>query len=340
MDAHVVSGREHRALDASEDVAERLRKAFDRVSDFEAMAASREARPARTLLPEVVALLDATVASVEALSRATLRRPRTEGQPEPPSLPATPAEVAEAVVLDLSSERRGLLAAEQATASWSARSACDAALSRMRTGLIALDAAVSASRGTSAALYDDTDLARALAVRAHYARFRAQLRPARLARGDEVRRLRAVGTAVAIMVGSDVFPSLRRPDRDGFLALQQRILEVLRARPEARTAQFGGARLWSDILGFGAMLAHVRQRAEIRAHDEQLFEALNVDGAARESAAQWVATQRDALLGMDDALDDLLLAGRSPELIRGALRRVAGMKTAGELRLGSERPEA
>ena len=107
--------------------------------------------------------------------------------------------------------------------------------------------------------------------------------------------------------------------------LQERILEWL--RPEQRSDEIAGARLWSDVVAFVEMLRQVNRRQELLAHDAHLVAQLVglLEAAQGSQVPSLPGLQR--LEGLDEALDAALVGQpsdlSSPEL-RDALRALAG----------------
>lgn len=139
---------------------------------------------------------------------------------------------------------------------------CETCQRRLTEGLSALDTCLTGSsqppsmRGIEASLV----------ARQAYAKFRTQVAvlPRVEADQESLRRgLRAAGTLIAILVGSDAYPQFRIADRHHVSLLQRRILAFL-AEPTSVNA---GIDLYQDFKAFVELLALINRRQDLRQHD-------------------------------------------------------------------------
>lgn len=200
----------------------------------------------------------------------------------------------------------------------------DSALRRIRKALTSIDVAM-ARAGLAA---PSLDFASELEVSLRVRRACAKLRSRVFAGGSEPTpeslhpRLRSAGTAIAMLVGWDVYPSLRVRDRLQLRDLQRRILEWLRSERDL----VEGMRLWQDLIGFIGMLSQVNRRQELVEHDTRAV----LDAHARVVSCEAAELPPNALAviasleGLDEELDALLASRRTePAAFRAPLERLA-----------------
>lgn len=149
----------------------------------------------------------------------------------------------------------------------------------------------------------------AIEIRRQYARFARNVASHEAPQDDaELKRaLRSIGTAIAILIGSDVYSQLRVCDRRHIRALQGRILDWLRGE-EAAGGFIGGSRLWGDVASVSQMLMQINRREELIRHDSETIErllALDDPESDREALR--------TLRGLDPALDRFLEGAGQPE---------------------------
>lgn len=199
---------------------------------------------------------------------------------------------------------------------------CESAVRRMKLSLSALERAVAEAAERAPRVTQEAQLAASLRVRSAYAAFRAGVLGLNEQGSTTHKRLRAVGIALAVLVGSDTYKDLRLVDRLQVASLQRRVLAWLR-QPEPRD-ELAGVRLWQDAGAFARMLAAVNQREELVRHDAQLLPSLSRHIAQNGVDAHALRELR-ALHGKDDELDRCLLAPRhdTPALL-AALGRLRG----------------
>ncbi len=204
----------------------------------------------------------------------------------------------------------------------------DSALRRIRKALTSIDVAMARAGLAPPSLDFTSELEVSLRVRRACAKLRSRV----LAGGGDPTpetlhaRLRSAGTAIAMLVGWDVYPSLRVRDRLQLRDVQRRILEWLRQDRDA----VEGMRLWQDLIGFVRMLSQVNRRQELVEHDTRVVH----EARARLSALDDKEMPADlramlaSLEGLDEEID-ALLASRDPVMpaaFRPPLDRLAAQQ--------------
>jgi hypothetical protein len=198
---------------------------------------------------------------------------------------------------------------------WEVVAECGSGLRRVGKSLTAIEVVLCRVEGLDARLSFSTQLARSLEVRAQYARLRRTIVRTEPGPASLQRCLRRVGTAIAMLIGKDVYPELRIHDRRQLRELQARILDWLRREPGrgtggGETAEHTreGMRLWQDLVGFAGLLAQVSRRQELIEHDAAQLD--RVHGALRAARGERVGEDAIATLcslrGLDDEVDELL----------------------------------
>lgn len=212
---------------------------------------------------------------------------------------------------------------------------CDSALRRLYKALCAIDIALARATLTEPVLDFTPELKRSLRVRRYYARFASQiLGGAEPTKGTLVARLRGAGTAIAVLVGQQVYAELRVGDRLQLRSLQRRILEWLRPRADENGTDLG-LELWSDLKAFVGMLQRVNRRQELTEHDTKVVQdaAAFASGGGREFPSE-LRVRLEALAGLDLAVDRLL-SSQNPWDVRAwvpaldALRQDLGGRNRG-----------
>jgi hypothetical protein len=217
------------------------------------------------------------------------------------------ADVAFLGATELRTKRTRIEHVRAKTDPWEIVSECGSALRRVEKSLTAIEVVLCGASQLPRQLSFASQLSRSLEVRQNYARLRQTI--ASLATSDTPRHraLRLAGTAIAMLIGKDVYPELRIDDRRQLRALQERILAWLRcdaARPEnEREAD----RILQDLLGFADLLALVSRRQELVEHDAGLVGA--AVARLRRGEPEWdldFAERLKGLRGLDDEIDLLL----------------------------------
>lgn len=169
-----------------------------------------------------------------------------------------------------------------------------------------------------------TDLAPALVVRRMYATFRRALRePTDDSPEAMLMAVRYAGGALAALLTSPDYAELRASDRIVLRRLRERVLAWARERKSV----VEGQRILADVATTADLLRGINRRQELRAHDRGVLER-TADGPTHDVRA-WLAAL-DLLIGLDDALDDLLARARAatyPEqLVPDLLERLAHLR--------------
>jgi hypothetical protein len=132
--------------------------------------------------------------------------------------------------------------------------------------------------------------------------------------------LRGAGTRISILAGSDIYSLLREDDRFYIRELQLRILDWLRDG----TDDVAGVRIWQDFALFVEILRQVNLREELVTHDHDvLFAAADELVARGDEAVLEVCKRLRSILGIDDALDEVILGNPSAKTLLRELRRAA-----------------
>jgi hypothetical protein len=218
---------------------------------------------------------------------------------------------------------------------WDVVAECGSGVRRVVKSLSALEAALCEAERLPRQLGYASELSNSLEVRRQYTRLRAVV-----ASGGEVdacslvRHLRKAGTAIAMLIGRDIYPELRVHDRRRIRELQARILDWLRAEGRGEASVQDGLRLWQDLVGFAGLLAQVSRRQELVEHDTAVIDAALgrlCQGAALDEALR---ARLSALRGLDDELDAWLTEGSGDFGLLGRmlerLRQARGGRPAGD----------
>lgn len=205
---------------------------------------------------------------------------------------------------------------------------CDSALRRISKALTSIDVALARAGLVEPRLDFTSELEVSLRVRRACAKLRSRV----VAGGPPTpetlhARLRAAGTSIAMLVGWEVYPSLRVRDRLHLRDLQRRMLDWLRSESDPAL----GLRVWQDLETFLRMLSQINRRQELIEHDTQLIVAATESVATCvEPSLPDVTMQLLAQLdGLDDDLDALLASPErgSPERWRTVFQRLSSYGT-------------
>ncbi|MBL8722034.1 MAG: hypothetical protein JNL79_38990 [Myxococcales bacterium] len=185
----------------------------------------------------------------------------------------------------LQSRRRELAELTPPLRTWDVVTVCSRATREAHKSLSALEIALCELTGQSPSDTYSTEREIALKTRRAYTRFRADVLG--LAKGKTlVARLRFAGTAIAKLVGRNVYTLARVHDRWMVRRLQSQIRAwLLGAASDGETLAeertVAGERLLQEIANVSELMMQINQRAELRVHDlEQvgrLREALDAD---------------------------------------------------------------
>ncbi len=183
---------------------------------------------------------------------------------------------------------------------WDVISECDSTRRRIVKTLTVLETALASVEGREARLALSSELGRSLETRRRYAQLRLTFLGEEFSPERALILLRKCGTAIAILIGQDIYPDLRIADRRQIRSLQGRILDWLRA-PNEPDSPLVAQRLFQDLAMFAGLIAQVRHREELVEHDIEVLARLREpteDGQGQEMLG--------SLHGLDDDLDALL----------------------------------
>lgn len=141
--------------------------------------------------------------------------------------------------------------------------------------------------------------------------------------------LRGAGTRIAILTGCEIYHLLREDDRFRIRELQERILRWLRESDESdEHAAVMAVQLWQDFALFVEMLRQVNLREELLEHDRKVLRAaveeLRRNGEASVNSVCEMLNSPIGVVGVDDALDELLRRGPTASVLLQELSRVRG----------------
>lgn len=202
---------------------------------------------------------------------------------------------------------------------WEIIAYCEDANRRVAYTLTMLEQPIAALRNVERGLDPMSEVLIAIETRRHYARLaQSVLKHQTPENFDELKRaLRAIGTAIAMLIGRDIYGHIRVHDRQQIRALQSRILDWLRDEHPPRTYA-DGIRLWGDLVGACQLLMQINRREDLVQHDgETIKRLLELDDPTRDRAALLT------LRGLDLELDTLLEDGADAEAIRSILLRLS-----------------
>ncbi|AKU93499.1 hypothetical protein AKJ09_00163 [Labilithrix luteola] len=180
----------------------------------------------------------------------------------------------------------------------------DTARRRVGKVLRSLDHALDQAGLATSKLDSAAELDTSLAVRRAYGRLRHDMKAIGTPKEETLAsQLRAVGVALATVVGWKGYTSIRIRDRLRIRELQGRLLEWFREGREPTA----GLRLFQDVDTFVQILADVSKRQELKQHDTRLVESAwrtlaSVDGVI----PAHLRSALDPLRGLDAELDALL----------------------------------
>lgn len=214
---------------------------------------------------------------------------------------------------------------------WERIALCDSAVRNVRRCLRAVDDAIARREGLELRRDEsEIDLKTALTIRKAYLRFYRDVAGDVLPDSGTIRvRLRAAAAGIAILLGSDISPSIRVHDRFMFREFRARIRSALQD-PLSPGVLDANIKLWEDLLNFSTLLLDISKREELRQHDRQLIaallptlEAMELSGAPRGRVSPKLMGSLMQLEGRDRELDEYIRTnGDWNDLLR-ILRRVA-----------------
>ncbi len=203
--------------------------------------------------------------------------------------------------------------ATQRHATMTLASHCESGMRRIRKALISVESAIYELEELEAPKRRWFDVEVSLQIRRLYWNLRRETSGRNIDQHQSIEdRLRAVLYRIVAFRELSVYPLLRVEDRVTLRRLLKRMLDWLnsRDRPELEAR-----RLWEDLRGFASLLVQVSHRQELRDHDLALLGrflvALFPGGRAVSAVPEEVFQQGKALLGLDEELDELILAADS-----------------------------
>lgn len=150
---------------------------------------------------------------------------------------------------------------------WDIVAECDSTRRRIIKTLTALEISLAEAERRPSRLAFTSELATSLETRRQYALLRSKITRQELTADVAETIFRRVGTAIAILVGQDIYPLLRIADRRQLQNLQARILDWLRSKKGDSDALQVAHRLHQDLWMFADLIAKVDHRAELVEHD-------------------------------------------------------------------------
>lgn len=190
------------------------------------------------------------------------------GEPEEDGVPPTPerfiADVAAMAAVAIAEKRRLIDRVGEDAEPWDVIDRCDRALRAMTKNLAALENALAELEGVAPLLALDDELDKGLRIRRLYEKFRLAIRE-HLASGEKplLARIRAAGTAIAILTGREEYGLMRVGDRILIRKIQGRILQWVSSSRDAAE----GARLCDEIVAVAELLMGISSRAELVEYD-------------------------------------------------------------------------
>jgi hypothetical protein len=203
---------------------------------------------------------------------------------------------------------------------------CDDAVSRLRKGLIPLEAILSDFEGASHPDRQWIDMELLLRTRRLYGQLRRELMALGEPRDQElVLRLSELARRIIRLRLDEIYIHLRISDRVQIRALLKRIESWLAS--EQRSLKTGRV-IWSELRTFVNLLAQINNRQELHEHDRdvigRVYQALYRGTRPPAVIPAAVLDELRSLEGLDDELDSLILHSSSEhaEDWQGPLQRL------------------
>ena len=219
-----------------------------------------------------------------------------------------------------------MTSATQQGASMILASHCESGMRRIRKALISVESAIYEFEGLEAPQRRWFDVEVSLQIRKLYWNLRRETSGKNVDASKPLEdRLRAVLYRIVAFRELSVYPLLRVEDRVTLRRLLKRMLDWLNSSDRP---QLEARRLWDDLEGFAGLLVQVSHRQELRDHDLALLGRLLAGtfpgGRATERVPDRLLEQAEALLGLDEELDEIILAkdATAVEVWRGPLERL------------------
>lgn len=225
----------------------------------------------------------------------------------------------DAVCAELRDHRQRLSSLRTAASAQTGKRGCGDALRALQRAMYTLEGILRHGGRPSAFL--PTYLEAALQVRRYYRElWRFSTVTGDVDPGSVRSALRGAGTRIAVLAGCEVFSLLREDDRRYAEDLQQRILSWLRAP----TNFAAGSALWRDFTAFAETLRSVNHREELIAHDRDVLVRASalLDDRGDEAIVE-VSQVLTPVLGIDDALDEVISSHPSAKTLLRELRRTS-----------------
>lgn len=190
---------------------------------------------------------------------------------------------------------------------------CEAGTRRLRKALVSVESALYEFEQREAPRRKWFDVEVSLQIRKLYWNLRRETlgRPTEDKRMAE--RLRSVVYRLVAFRELSVYPFLRIDDRIQLRHLLKRILEWLNSTERGEQE---GKRLWQDLVSFAGILVQVSQRQELQDYDRELvaraYRRLFRRMPPPSEVPDDLLDDLDNLLGLDDGLDQLILARIKP----------------------------
>jgi len=188
---------------------------------------------------------------------------------------------------------------------------CEGGLRRLRKALVSIESAIYEYEGLEPPPEILVDLDVSLQTRQLFASLRREVARRRAETAPLEERLRAVAHRLVALRELRIYPFLRFDDRVQLRQLLGRILDWLNSDDRSTAA---GRAVWEDLENFAGLLTQVNHRQELRQHDRTIVQrahrALFRGPSCPEEVPADVLTELWELVGLDDALDELILNRR------------------------------
>lgn len=186
---------------------------------------------------------------------------------------------------------------------------CEAGTRRLRKALVSVESAIYEFEDREAPQRKWFDVEVSLQIRRLYWNLRRETLGRPIEEKHMAERMRSVVYRLVAFRELSVYPFLRIDDRIQLRHLLKRILEWLNSGDQNEKV---GKQLWQDLVGFAGILVQVSQRQELQDHDRELISqaywTLFRQSPPPEEVPLDLLNELDNLLGLDDALDQLIQA--------------------------------
>jgi len=183
---------------------------------------------------------------------------------------------------------------------------CDSILRRIVKALSAAELLLAGILGKPAQLDFTSELMIALRIRKIYTKLKFFIGSEAPSQESMLQTLRGIGTHIAMLVGHDIYPSLRIQDRQQLRNVQLQLLNWLRGNTNFQYTE--GAHLWQNIQSCVCLFGRISCRQELVEHDTAAVESLliqlpkNGDPALLDRHRETLSS----LSGLSDEVDALL----------------------------------